>query len=179
LQLLAITIVILLQVLLASWLVHERQNRRSAERAARETMSQLTQLNRMAAAGELSAAIAHEVNQPLTSIVTRANATLHLLAGKDDPDIDEARDALNEIVSAGHRAGDVVASVRAVFKQDTQDKSDVDINKLIWSVLGLVYIDLRKYSIEIRTNLSEHLPPVIGNEVQLQQVILNPCNECD
>jgi len=173
LRLLAITFVILLQGLLIAWLAHERQNRRRAERAARETMSKLTQLNRMATAGELSAAIAHEVNQPLTSIVTRANAALHLLAGKDNPDVDKARDALSEIVSAGHRAGDVVASVRAVFKKDIQDKSDVDINRVIWSVLGLVYIDLRKYSIELRTNLSEHSRSVVGSEVQLQQVVLN------
>jgi signal transduction histidine kinase len=129
LQVLAITIVILLQVLLIAWLVHERRYRRRAEKAARETMLKLTQLNMQSMAGELSA--------------------------------------------AGHRTSDVVASVRAMFKKDAQDKTSIDINKTIWSVLGLVYIDLRKYSIEIRTNLSEHLRPVIGNEVQLQQVVLN------
>ena len=136
-------------------------------------MSELTQLNRIATAGELSATIAHEVNQPLTGIVTRANAALRWLSGKNDPDVGKARDALSQIVSAGHRASDVVTSVRAMFRKDTQEKSAVDINKLIRSVLGLVYMDLRKHSIESRTDLADNLPAVIGNEVQLQQVILN------
>jgi C4-dicarboxylate-specific signal transduction histidine kinase len=172
-QILAVTAAMLLQAALIGWLLHERQYRRRAEKAARETMSELTQLNRIATAGELSATIAHEVNQPLTGIVTRANAALRWLSGKDDPDVGKARDALSQIVSAGHHASDVVTSVRAMFRKDTQEKSAVDVNKLIRSVLGLVYMDLRKHSIESRTDLADSLPAVIGNEVQLQQVILN------
>jgi signal transduction histidine kinase len=135
-------------------------------------MSELTQLNRIATAGELSATIAHEVNQPLTGIVTRANAALRWLSG-ENPDVGKARDALGQIVTAGHHASDVVTSVRAMFRKDTQEKLPVDLNKLIRSVLALVYIDLRKRSIESQIDLGEHLPPVIGNEVQLQQVALN------
>ena len=122
----------------------------------------------------MSAAIAHEVNQPLTGMATRANAALRWLAGKDDPQVAKARDALNGIVTAGHHASEVVASVRAMFKKDTEeDKSEVVINKVIRSVLGLIYLDLRKHSIELQTNLSESIPSVIGNEVQLQQLVLN------
>jgi C4-dicarboxylate-specific signal transduction histidine kinase len=171
-QVLAVSAAILLQASLIGWLLHERQYRRRAERAARETMSELTQLNRIATAGELSATIAHEVNQPLTGIVTRANAALRWLSG-ENPNLGRARDALDQIVSAGHHASDVVTSVRAMFRKDTQQKGPVDINKLIRSVLGLVYMDLRKHSIEGRMDLGEDLPTVIGNEVQLQQVILN------
>jgi signal transduction histidine kinase len=171
-QILAGMAAILLQASLIAWLVHERQFRRRAERTARETMSELTQLNRMATAGELSATIAHEVNQPLTGIVTRANAALRWVS-TDNPELAKVRDALHQIVTAGHHASDVVTSVRAMFRKDTQERGPVDINKLIRSVLGLVYMDLRKHSIEVRTDLSEHLPPLIGNEVQLQQVTLN------
>jgi len=135
-------------------------------------MFELTQMNRLASAGGLSASIAHEVNQPLTGIVTRACAALRWLSA-DKPDIDKARDALTQIVNAGHRASDIIAGVRAMFRKDGQAKTLVDINKLIWTVLGLIWIDLRKYQIELETKLSEQLPLVLGNEIQLQQVILN------
>jgi signal transduction histidine kinase len=105
-------------------------------------------------------------------MVMRANAALRWLSG-ENPNVGKAQDALNQIVAGGHRASDVVTSVRAMFRKDTQEKGPVDVNKSIRSVLGLVYIDLRKHSIEVRLDLGEKLPPVIGNEVQLQQVILN------
>ena len=76
-------------------------------------------------------------------------------------------------MAAGHQTGDVVTNIRGLFGKDTQGKTPTDVNKLIRTVLGLVYIDLRKHSIESQVNLNEQLPPVIGNEVQLKQVILN------
>jgi signal transduction histidine kinase len=91
----------------------------------------------------------------------------------DSPDIGRARDALDKVVAAGHHASDVITNVRELFGKDTQEKTPCDVNKLIRTVLALVYIDLRKYSIETQMNLSEQLPPVTGNAVQLQQVILN------
>ena len=129
-------------------------------------MSRLTEM------GQMTSAIAHEVNQPLTGIVTRASAARRWLSG-EKPDVGKVQDALDQIVEAGHRASDVVTSVRAMFRKDTEEKCPIDINKLIRSVLGLLYIDLRKHSIESRTDLADNPPPVIGNEVQLQQVILN------
>jgi signal transduction histidine kinase len=171
-QILAITAAILAQALLIAWLLHERQFRHRAERTARETFSELMQMNRMATAGELSAAIAHEVRQPITAIVAMANAALRWLS-REDPDIGRARDSLNKVVAAGHHASDVITNVRGLFAKDTQEKIPTDINKLIRTVLGVVYMDLRRHNIESEVNLSEQLPPVIGNEVQLQQVILN------
>ena len=129
-------------------------------------------MNRMATAGELSAAIAHEVKQPITGIVTMANAALRWLS-RETPDIGRAREAMNKVVAAGHQASDVITNVRGLFAKDTQEKVPTDINKLIRTVLGLVYMDLRKHSIETNVNLSEQLPTIFGNEVQLQQVILN------
>src|SRR5215469_10817362 len=77
------------------------------------------------------------------------------------------------LAGAGHRANDGITSVSAMFRKDTQGKRPSDLNKLLRTVLGLVYFDLRKHSIETQVNLREQLPPVFGNEVQLQQVILN------
>jgi signal transduction histidine kinase/ABC-type uncharacterized transport system substrate-binding protein len=171
-QILAITAAILGQALLIAWLLHERQYRRRAERTARETFAELAQMNRMATAGELSAAVTHEIKQPLTGIVTLANAALRWLS-RETPDIGRARDAMNKVVAAGHQASDVITNVRGLFEKDTQEKTPTDVNKLIRTVLALVYIDLRKHSIESQVNLSEQLPPIIGNEIQLQQVILN------
>jgi signal transduction histidine kinase len=171
-QILAIVAAILLQALLIAWLLHERQYRRRAERRARETFSELAQMNRIATAGELSAAITHEIKQPLTGIVTTANAALRWLS-RETPDIGRARDAMNKVVAAGHHASEVVTNIRGLFGKDAEEKSQTDVNNLIKTVLGLVYVDLRKHSIESQVNLSEQLPSVIGNEVQLQQVILN------
>jgi signal transduction histidine kinase len=171
-QILAATAAILIQGALIGWLLHERRYRRRAERATRDTMWELTQLNRMATAGELSATIAHEISQPLTSMVANADTALYLLSS-ENPDVGEARDALRDIVTSGHHASDVITSVRAMFRKDTEKKNPTDVNKFIRSVLGLVRSDLRKCSIECQVNLDEKLPPVIGNEVQLQQVTMN------
>jgi signal transduction histidine kinase len=171
-QLLAIFAAFLVQTALISWLIYEHRRRNRAEVVARNSMSELAHLNRVATAGELSASIAHEVNQPLTGIVTRVMAARRWLAA-EKPDIDKARAALDAIETAGRRASDIVASVHAMFKRDTKDKSQVDINKLIWTVLGLVYIDLRNNDIDLQTQLDDQLPTVLGNHVQLQQVILN------
>jgi len=171
-QILAITAATLVQALLIAWLLHERQYRRRAERTARETFAELTQMNRMATAGELSAAIAHEIRQPITGMVAMANAALRWLS-RENPDIGRAQDAMNKVVAAGHQASDVITNVRGLFGKDTQEKTPTDLNTLIQSVLAVVSMDLRKHSIESQLTLSEPLPPVVGNEVQLQQVILN------
>jgi C4-dicarboxylate-specific signal transduction histidine kinase len=164
--------VFLIQTAMIGLLIHEHRRRHLAEVQARNSLAELTQLNRLATAGELSAAIAHEVKQPLTGMLTMANAAIRWLS-RENPDIGRARDALDQVVVAGHRANDVITNVSAMFRKDAQEKNPVDLNKLLRAVLGLVYIDLRKHSIETQVNLSEQLPPVFGNEVQLQQVILN------
>jgi hypothetical protein len=102
LQIMAITAAILAQALLIAWLIRERRYRRRAESTARETFSELTHMNRMATASELSAAIAHEIRQPITGMVTMANAALRWLS-RDSPDIGRARDAMNKVVVAGHQ----------------------------------------------------------------------------
>lgn len=165
-------VVLLLQFVLIFWLLYEHRRRHLAEVVTRNTMSELAQMNRLATAGELSASIAHEVSQPLTGIVTKANAALRWLAA-DKPDVDKARAALAQIVGAGHRASGIITNIRSMLKKDAQEKAPVNVNKLIRGVLRLVRIDLQKHQIEIETKLNRRIPFVLGNKVQLQQVILN------
>ena len=172
LQILLITAALVLQAGLITWLLYERRFRHRVEIVARDAVSELTQMNRIAAAGELSASIAHELNQPLTGIVTRASAARRWLAA-EKPDIDKARAALDQIVNAGHRAGDIIQNVRAVFKKDTHEKVLVDVNRIILEVLALGQDQLKRHQIDVHTELDDGLPRVTGNQVQLQQVILN------
>jgi signal transduction histidine kinase len=145
---------------------------RRVEQQMHQARTELAHVARVATAGELAAAIAHEIRQPITGMVTMANAALRWLS-RENPDIGRARDAMNKVVAAGHQASDVITNVRGLFGKDTQEKTPTDLNTLIQSVLAMVSIDLHKQSIESQLTLSEQLPPVVGNEVQLQQVILN------
>jgi signal transduction histidine kinase len=161
---------ILIQSALILWLVYEHWRRQRAEILARNTMSELTHVNRVATVGELSASIAHEVRQPLAAMLANAEGALRWLKkGK----LEEVRAGLKDIVSEGFRANDIITNLRAMFKHDVQEKTLVDINKLVSSVLALVVIDLQKHEIELQTQLDEQIPQVLGNQVQLQQVILN------
>jgi signal transduction histidine kinase len=148
----------------------EELEQRNSQLAA--AMSELTQVSRVATAGALSATIAHEINQPLTGMVTGVNAALRWLS-RENPDIGRARNALDQVVTAGLRAGEIITNLRAMFKSDSHEIIPTDVNKLIRTVLALVYLDLRKHSIEYQESLGEQLLPVMGNEVQLEQVILN------
>jgi C4-dicarboxylate-specific signal transduction histidine kinase len=146
--------------------------RRRAEEEARDRMAELAHMNRRAAAGELSASIAHEINQPLAGIVTSANAALRWLARKT-PDLEEATAAMKQIVSDGRRASEVIATIRAMYMKETQDKATHDINEIVTEVLGLLRAELRRHQISVRNALTKGLPPVRVDQVQLQQVILN------
>jgi C4-dicarboxylate-specific signal transduction histidine kinase len=163
---------ILIQALAILWLLYEHRRRHAAEVLARNTMAELQSVNRLAAAGELSASIAHEVKQPLTTVAANAYAALNWL-GAGRLNVDEARKSLNQIVGAVHRANDIVSEVRAIFSKQEQGKSLVDINELISSTLTTVRLNLREYDIEVETQLDDRLPLIEGHRVQLQQVILN------
>jgi C4-dicarboxylate-specific signal transduction histidine kinase len=167
---LAVIAAILIQSALIFWLFYEHWRRQRAEILARNTMSELTHVNRVATVGQLSASIAHEVNQPLAAMLANAEGALRWL---QKANIEEVRESLKNIVSDGFRASDIIKNLRAMFKHDVQEKTPVDIIKLVSSVLALVVIDLQKYDIELQTQLDEHIPQVLGNQVQLQQVILN------
>jgi len=171
-QIIVLSTALLMQTALIGWLIHEIRRRHRAEIQSRSAIAELTHLNRRAAAGQLSASLTHEVNQPLSGIVTRASAALRWLRA-EKPNVEKAEAALEGIVAAGHRAGDIVASVRAMFKKDPPQKVSTDINQIVRTVLSIVRVELQKNNVELQTQLDEHLPPVQGDKVQLQQVVLN------
>ena len=167
---LAVIAAILIQSALIFWLLYEQRRRQRAEILARNTMSELTHVNRVATVGQLSASIAHEIRQPLAGILANAQAALRWL---EKANVEEVREGLNGIVSDGIRAGDIITHLRAMFKHEVQEKTPVDINKLVLSVPTLAQIDLQKHEIELQTQLDDLIPEILGNQVQLQQVILN------
>jgi len=171
-EIMSIAAAFLFQTTLMIGLFYEHRRRHIAEVASRGAMNELAHMNRVTTAGELSASIAHEVNQPLAAIVANANAGLRFLE-RATPDLDEARAALKSVVNDGHRAGQVVGSVRAMFKKDSEESAPLDLNDLIQDVLGFMRVELQAQGILVRTGLSRPLPLVLGHRGQLQQVILN------
>jgi C4-dicarboxylate-specific signal transduction histidine kinase len=129
-------------------------------------------MNRLAAAGELSASIAHEINQPLTAIVTNTGAARRWLS-REKLEVDKVKGTLDQIEHAADRATQIIRNLRAMFKRDTSAKSLVDINTVILGVLALGTSEFEKHQIKVEMELDHQLPSVAGNEVQLQQVVLN------
>jgi predicted ATPase/signal transduction histidine kinase len=142
------------------------------EAKIREVQMELTHANRVAAMGQLTASIAHEVNQPVTGTVVNADAALRWLAAQP-PDLENARKALARIVRDGHRAGAVIGRIRELIKKAPPQKSGLDINEAILEVIGLSRAEMVKNGISVQTRLQEGLPIIQGDRVQLQQVILN------
>jgi signal transduction histidine kinase len=153
-------------------LVYEHRRRRNAEAASLVAVAKLADMNRVATAGELSASIAHEVSQPLTAMLSSANAALRWLA-RSTPDIEQARAALTRIVGSGQRAAEVIGSIRTMFKNEKQERTPVDLNALIQEVLRASLGELKVQGISVQTRLTQPLPLVLGHGGQLQQVVLN------
>jgi signal transduction histidine kinase len=171
-EIMLIATALLLQTALIVGLFYEHRRRRLAEAFARQGMFELTKLNRIATASELSASIAHEINQPLAAIVANGNAVTRFLETAT-PDLEEVRTALKSIVDDGYRAGQVIRNVRAMFRKDRQEEGPVDLNDLIRQTLVLLRNELRSKSVTVRTELADGLPHIEGNRIQLQQVLLN------
>jgi C4-dicarboxylate-specific signal transduction histidine kinase len=151
----------------------ERTNQLAlASEVLREAQSALAHVNRVSTMGQLVATIAHEINQPLTAITLAASTARRWLA-LSEPNIEEVRGKLDQIENAGHRAGEIITSLRGMLKKETQARSPIDINNLVFTVLAIVRHELQEHQIELRTELDESLPSLEGDRVQLQQVVLN------
>jgi PAS domain S-box-containing protein len=146
--------------------------RRQAEEAVRKAQAELAHVARVTTLGEMAASIAHEVDQPLSGVVINANACLRFLSGAS-PNLDEARDGLQAIVRDGRRASDVIARIRALARRTPTSKAPVDINDVIREVVALAEGEARRARARFRTELAANLPRVLGDRVQLQQVVLN------
>lgn len=148
------------------------EERRRAQDALRLTQAELAHATRAVAVDELTASIAHETNQQLTIIVANANACNRMLAS-ETPDLQEIRMAVQDIAAAGTRAAEVISRIRSLFKKALPEKSPLDMNEIIREVLAMTSAELHKYKISLRADFCPDLPRVLGNRVQLQQVILN------
>ncbi len=146
--------------------------RRQAEEALHKAQAELAHVARVTTLGELTASIAHEVNQPLAAIVTNGQASLRLLS-RSKPDIDEAREALESIIADSLRASEVIKRIRALLRKTGPAKSRLNINEAIREVIAFTAGELKKNHASLVTELAPDLPTVIGDRVQLQQVMLN------
>ena len=134
--------------------------------------SEAARVSRLTTMGAMTASIAHEINQPLAAIVANGNAGLRWLANAS-PDLDEVCASLKRIVSDGHRASQVIGSIRAMFKKDSQERADVSLNDLVHEVTALVQAEIQSRRVTLKTELLQELPPVVADRVQLRQVFLN------
>jgi signal transduction histidine kinase len=120
----------------------------------------------------MTASIAHEINQPLAAVVNNAGACLRWLAGQA-PNLEEARQSAARIIEDGHRAGEIISRIRALAKKAPQQKDWLDINETILEVIALARSEVQRSQVSLQTQLSEDVPLVLGDRIQLQQVILN------
>ena len=159
-------------VILAFASVASLFERKRAEEALRQAQADLARVNRVSTIAELTASLAHEVNQPISAAVTNADACLSWLAC-DPPNIEEARAAAMEIMKDGTRAVEIISRTRLLFKKGTPQRELLDVNELIREMLALLRREAARYSISVRTDLAADLPRVMGDRVQLQQVMMN------
>ena len=157
---------------LVSGAVRDVTERTRSEEALRQAKADLAHVNRVTTMGELTASLAHEIKQPIAAAITDAN-TCVLWLGRDQPDLAEAREAASRIIKDATRAADIISRVRLLFKKGTPQQELVDVNEVIGEMTVLLRSEATAYSISVRTELAEDLPQVMGDRMQLQQVLMN------
>jgi len=146
--------------------------RKQAEEAASKAQTELAHVARVTTLGEMTASIAHEINQPLAAVVTNANAGLRWLSG-DSPNLAETREAIRRIVRDGNRAGEIIGRIRALAKKAPPKKDWLDLNETIGEVIAMTRSEVQRNHVLLQTKLANDLPLILGDKIQLQQVILN------
>ena len=152
--------------------VQDVTERRASEEALSKARSELSQVARVTSLGVLTASIAHEVNQPLSGIVTNASTCLRMLAA-DPPNVDGARETARRTIRDGNRASEVISRLRSLYGKKDPTIESVDLNEAAGEVLALSLSELQRNRVIVQQELADGLPPVAGDRVQLQQVILN------
>jgi PAS domain S-box-containing protein len=145
---------------------------RQAEEVLRQMQADLARISRITTMGELTASLAHEVNQPIAAAITDANTCLRWL-NRDHPDLEEAREAASRVVKDATRAAEIISRTRQLFKKITPQRESVDMHEVIREMVGLMSGEAARYSIMVWAELAAELPEVIGDRVQLQQVLMN------
>jgi signal transduction histidine kinase len=158
--------------LMYSAAVQDVTARRLSEEALSKVRSELAHVARVTSLGVLTASIAHEVSQPLSGIITNASTCLRMLAA-DPPNVDGARETARRTIRDGNRAADVITQLRALFGKKEPTTEIVDLNEATREVIALSLSELQRSRVILRSELADDLPPVTGDRVQLQQVILN------
>ena len=167
-----IVTLIVLGLAILTCAVDRRFDAQSLELALAEANIKLDQMSRIATVGEMAASIAHEINQPLAAVVTNGSASLRWLAMKP-PNLEEARGAVTRAVQEANRAGEVITRIRALLTRASPEMRSVNANEIVRDVLSLTSNELLKGGVTVRTELAADAPPVLGDRIQLQQVILN------
>jgi PAS domain S-box-containing protein len=146
--------------------------RKQVEGALRDAQANLAHVMRVTTLGELAASIAHEVNQPLAAVIANAEACLRWL-DRSTPDLNAARRSLEWIIDDGNRASEVIRRIRALAKKTDLERVPLDVNEVVWEVIALVRGELIGHQVSVRTEFAPVLPMILGDRVQLQQVIIN------
>jgi len=152
--------------------VQDVTERRLSEEALNKLRSELAHVARVTSLGTLTASIAHEVNQPLSGIITNASTCLRML-DDEPPNVEGARETARRTIRDGNRASEVITRLRALFGKKAATQESLDLNEAIREVIALLLSELRRNGVILRTDLADDLPPVAGDRVQLQQVVLN------
>jgi PAS domain S-box-containing protein len=155
-----------------SGVIVDRTDRKQAEEALQKAQTELAHVTRVTTLGELSASIAHEINQPLAAVGTNANASLRWLSG-ESPNLAEAREAIRRIIRDGNRAGEIIGRIRALAKKAPPKKDWLDLNETIDEVIAMARSEVQRNRVLLQTKLANDLPLILGDKIQLQQVILN------
>jgi len=152
--------------------ITERKLAEWTAEALRETQTALARVTRATTVGQLTASIAHEVNQPLGAVVTNGHACLRWLAGKS-PNLGEARKALQRIIRDGNRASEVVARIRSLLRNDNPTRTQFSLGDIIGEIVAMTEAEVQRRQVSLQIRLEPKLPQVTGDRVQLQQVLLN------
>jgi C4-dicarboxylate-specific signal transduction histidine kinase len=150
----------------------ERKQAEQALEDLRVAQADLARVNRLTTLGELTAALAHEVNQPIAAAVTSANSCFRWLEA-DVPNLDKARAAANRIVKDGTRAAEIIRRIRLLFQKGTPQWQLVDVNEILGEMIVLLQGEAARYSISVQTELAADIPKIMGDRVPLQQVLMN------
>jgi len=169
---LAVTAAILIQAALIIWLLYEHRRRRVAEVEARHRMSELAHMNRRATVGELSASLAHELNQPLGSILTNAE-TAELIANSPSPDMAEIKEIMADIKRDDLRAAEIIRRLRNILKKAPSETRDLDLNEVVREVFDFLAVQAGARGVALSNVPAQQMLQVHGDRIQVQQVILN------
>jgi PAS domain S-box-containing protein len=148
------------------------EDRKRAEEALRKAQSELAHANRVTTMGELSASLAHEINQPITGAITNASLCLRRL-NREEPDLEGARSAASRIIRDANRAAEIIDRVKLFFRKGVLSKEPVDLNEMIREMEILLRNEAIQHSVSVQTKLAAHLPLIAADRVQLQQVLMN------